>query len=325
MWHVVGVLEPEQRVYEALTLRRQATVADLAAELGTSRDRTSRILGRLVDHGLINRLPGRPARFAAVTPELAAATLIAAHESQLQQLRAHAQELAAAHRVRAGAYHPAELIEVIEGPVNVHNAFVRLQREARSQMRVFDKPPYTVEQPDGNPDEYQILDARHVRYRTLYDRAGLDQPGRMSEIWNGIRHGERARVASSLPMKMALSDDQLALIPVSPSGQGVNQDAYLVHPSSLLDALCELFEATWDRAVPLNQPATPDGDEPGMLTDRDRELLGLLAAGGTDEFIARTLDCSVRTVHRHVHRIMALVSADTRFQAGLEAGRRGWL
>lgn len=324
MWQVVGVLEPEQRVYEALTPRGQATLAELAAEIGISRDRASRILGRLVDRGMVTRLPGRPARFAAVMPDLAAATLIAAQESQLRQLRVHAQHLAAAHRARAGAHHPAELIEVLEGPANVRNAFGRLQREARHQIRVFDKPPYTAEQPEGNPDEYRLLGEGHVIYRTLYDRAGLAEPGRMSEIWNGIRHGEQARAANSLPMKMALCDDRLALIPVSTSGQDVNQNAYLVHPSSLLDALSELFEATWDHGVPLNHPTAVDDDEAG-LTERDRDLLGLLAAGSTDDSIARTFGWSARTVHRHVHRLMALVGADTRFQAGLQAARNGWL
>jgi DNA-binding CsgD family transcriptional regulator/DNA-binding MarR family transcriptional regulator len=325
MWQVVGILEPEQRIYEALTPRGQATVADLAAEVGVSRDRASRILGRLAHRGLVTRLPGRPARFAAVTPDLAAATLIAAQESQLQQLRVHAQQLAAAHRARAGAHHPAELIEVIEGALNVRNAFRRLQREARQQMRVFDKPPYTAPQPDGSADEYGLLREGRVRYRTLYDRAGLGEPGRMSEIWNGIRHGEQARATNSLPMKMALCDDRLALIPVSTSGQSVNQNAYLVHPSSLLDALSELFEATWDRAVPLNHPASPGSDRAGQLTERDRDLVGLLAAGSTDESIARTFGWSARTVHRHVHRLMSLVGAQTRFQAGLQAARQGWL
>jgi DNA-binding NarL/FixJ family response regulator len=33
----------------------------------------------------------------------------------------------------------------------------------------------------------------------------------------------------------------------------------------------------------------------------------------------------VRTVHRRVHQIMASVGAETRFQAGMEAVRRGWV
>jgi DNA-binding CsgD family transcriptional regulator/DNA-binding Lrp family transcriptional regulator len=324
VWGVVGILEAEERVYEALALRGQATIADLAEELGTTKSRVSRILSKLADRGLATHLPGQPARFAAVMPDIAASELIAAQESQLERLREYAHRLAAAHRARSGARHPAELVEVIEGAANVRKAFVRLQRDARNEMRVFDKPPYTAEQPDGNPDEYRLLDEGRARYRTLYERVGLTQPERMPEIWNGIQRGERARVVGSLPMKMALCDNQLALIPVSASGPSADQAAYLVHPSSLLDALSELFEAMWDKAVPLNRRPAPDQDGQ-ILTDRDRDLLGLLAAGTTDETIARTFGWSVRTVRRHIHRIMTLTGAETRFQAGMQASRRDWV
>lgn len=324
VWSVVGILEPEERVYEALTLRGQATIADLAADLAMTRGRVSRILTTLAARGLATHLPGRPARFSAVMPDIAASELIAAQESQLQRLREYAHQLAAANRVRSGARHPAELIEVIEGSANVRNVFMRLHRDARTQMRVFDKPPYTAEQPDGNPEEYRLLDAGRVRYRVVYERAGLTQPERMTEIWAGIQRGERARVAGSLPMKMALCDSRLALIPVSPAGTGAEQAAYLVHPSSLLDALSELFEALWAKAVPLNRRQAPERDDQ-ILTDRDMGLLGLLAAGTTDETIARTFGWSVRTVRRHVRRIMMLTGAETRFQAGMQASRRGWV
>lgn len=323
VWEVVGITEAEEHLYETLTLRGQATIADLVTELGINRGRASRILGKLATLGLVSQLPGRPARFTAAVPDMAASALIAAQESKLRRLRGHAQQLAATRRAKAGARHPAELIEVIEGVANVRQAFLRLQREARVQMRVFDKPPYTADQPEGNPEEYRILRHGQVRYRTLYDRAGLVLPERMAEIWNGIRHGERARVAGSLPMKMALCDGKIALIPVSASSGSAGQAAYLVHPSSLLDALSELFEALWEKAVPLNRRPADGGDE--LITDRDRDLLGLLASGATDETIARTFGWSVRTVRRHIHRICTLMGAGTRFQAGMEARRRGWV
>lgn len=321
MWEAVGVSELEARVYEMLVPHHQATSAMLAEDADLTRDQAARILAKLVDRGLVTRLPGRPARFAAVMPDLAASTLIASRERELRLLRSHAQQLADAHRRESAGGHPAELIEVIEGAPNVREAFVRLQRGAQREMRVFDKPPYTGEQPEGNPDEYQLLGDGRVRYRTLYERSALTIPGRMSEIWNGIRYGERARVTGELPMKMVLCDDRLALIPVSTSDCPADA-AYLVHPSSLLDALAGLFEAFWGRAVPLNQ-ASPEGDR--ELADEDLDLVGLLASGATDETIARTLGWSVRTVHRHVHRLMASAGADTRFQAGMQAVRRGWV
>ncbi|MGH3406727.1 MAG: helix-turn-helix transcriptional regulator [Streptosporangiaceae bacterium] len=325
VWAVVGIPEPDGQVYEALTLRGQASIAELAAELGIPRTRVSQSLSRLAARGLATHLHGRPVRFAAVMPDIAASELIATQESQLRRLREYAYHLAATRRASLGARDPAELLDVIEGAVDVHKAFVRLQREAQNEMRVFDKPPYTTEQwTEGNLEEYRLLGEGQVRYRTLYERAALAQPERMAEVWSGIRQGERARVARSLPMKMALCDNRLALIPVSMSSDNAGEASYLLRPSSLLDALSELFEAMWDKAVPLNQRPASD-DEELILTDRERDLLGLLAAGTTDETIARTFGWSVRTVRRHIHRIMTMTGAETRFQAGMEASRRGWL
>jgi len=341
MWRAVGVPEPDGLVYEALARRRQAALNDLLGDVALSRAQLRSALGRLVDGGLASRLPGRPARYAATSPDQVATFLIAEQERELLRLRRHADELAKDIRRHEGpGQHPAELVEVIEGAANLRATLVRLQREARVQIRGMDRPPYLDNPASGNTEETQQLADRGLTYRVIYDRSALAIPGRMAEIWRGIQSGERARVASNVPMKMLLCDDRFALIPVMAAGQ-LTDAAYLVHPSSLLDAVGGLFEALWERAVAINRSVggarngplgpTEGGsgptaeEQPDRLTDRDIELLGLLAGGATDERIARTLGWSVRTVHRHVHRIMAMVGAETRFQAGMEAVRRGWV
>lgn len=322
MWAAVGITGQEGQVYEALVRRRQAELATVVADVGLTRGSVARMLARLVDRGLVTRLPGRPLRYAAVAPDLIASSLIAEQERELSKLRAHAQRLAVEHSRRGPDAHPAELVEVIEGAANVRNTFVRLQREAREQIRGFDRPPYLDNPVGGNPEENRQIDDHGLVYRVLYHQDALAIPGRMADVWQGIQRGERARVSSHVPMKMVLCDDRLALIPVTSSGGGADA-AYLVHPSSMLDAFSELFEALWDRAVPINR-AGAEGDH-ARLSDGDAELVGLLAGGATDETIARTLGWSVRTVHRHVHRLMSEVGAETRFQAGMEAVRRNWV
>jgi DNA-binding CsgD family transcriptional regulator len=324
MWGSVGMPDPDGRAYETLILRGQATVADLAAELEMPSSRVWRILGRLTARGFATRLPGRPARFTAVSPDVVAQELIAAQESQLRRLREHAHELAAASSVRSDAVRTDGFIEVIEGAVNVGKVLAWLQRQAQHEIRVFAKPPYDGQRPYGGADQDRPLREGQVRYRTVHERAALTEPGRMAGVWDGIRRGERARVTGSLPMEMVLCDSRLALIPVRASSSNTGQAACLVHSSPLLDALSALFEAVWDKAVPLNQRAAP-GHEGQVLTDNDRDLLGLLTAGATDEAIARTFGWSVRTVRRHIHRLMTMTGTETRFQAGMEASRRGWV
>lgn len=323
MWESVGVTGPEGNAYEALVRRGQAEVSAIAADAGLPRGQAARILSRLVDHGLAARLPGRPLRYAAISPDLVVSSLIAERERSLLRLREHARQLAAEQASRNPCHHPAELVEVIEGDANVRNTFIRLQREAREQIRGLDRPPYLENPVGGNLEENRQIEDRGLTYRVIYDESALAIPGRMADIQRGIKRGERARVSSHVPMKMALCDDRLALIPVTTPGYRADA-AYLVHPSSMLDAFSELFEALWERAVPLNR-ASPQQAADADLSAEDAELIGLLASGVTDETIARTFGWSVRTVHRHVHRIMADVGAETRFQAGMQAVRRGWV
>jgi DNA-binding CsgD family transcriptional regulator/DNA-binding MarR family transcriptional regulator len=322
MWHAVGVSGHEGRVYETLARHRQATTADILADVGMSRAQLTRTLGALVDRGLATRLPGRPARYAAVPPEQVAAALIAERERDLLRLRAHANQLSEeVRRQDPTSHHPAEVIKVVEGAASLRATLIRLQREAQVQIRGFDRPPYLDNPVGGNQEETQQLTDRGLTYRVVYDQSALTIPGRMADIWQGIQRGEQARVYGHVPMKMVLCDDRLALIPVM-MGDRQADAAYLVHPSSLLDAFSELFEAVWDRAVAVNKVGQ---DRPDGLSSPDTDLIGLLASGATDESIARTLGLSVRTVHRRVHRIMSMVGAQTRFQAGMEAVRRGWV
>ena len=69
----------------------------------------------------------------------------------------------------------------------------------------------------------------------------------------------------------------------------------------------------------------PSLDRGEARPDLRRFLLQQLATGAQDEQIARTLGISLRTVRRRVSDVMTEVGADTRFQAGVEAARRGWI
>jgi DNA-binding NarL/FixJ family response regulator len=61
------------------------------------------------------------------------------------------------------------------------------------------------------------------------------------------------------------------------------------------------------------------------LSAEDETILTYLAAGLKDEVIARRLGIAPRTAQRRVARLMDLLGAETRFQAGLHATKMGWL
>ncbi len=64
---------------------------------------------------------------------------------------------------------------------------------------------------------------------------------------------------------------------------------------------------------------------PAGLTQREQEVLALLAEGMTDEQIAARLVISVRTVNHHVSAVLTKLDVTSRQAAGTEALRRGLL
>ncbi len=131
--------------------------------------------------------------------------------------------------------------------------------------------------------------------------------------------GEQIRLLPELPTRMFIIGATHAVLP-EPLGF-VDEPRSLIRQPGLVHALSLWFEALWERASPLPDQGAGRGEGPQLR----RFLLDQLAHGAKDEQIARTLGISLRTVRRRVAAIMAELGVDSRFQAGVEAARRGWL
>jgi DNA-binding NarL/FixJ family response regulator len=79
-------------------------------------------------------------------------------------------------------------------------------------------------------------------------------------------------------------------------------------------------QATWESTVDL---ASAMADAPPAVDAEGLAILRLLAAGRKDEAAARTLRMSPRTYRRRVAELMALLGAESRFQAGVRAKTLG--
>ncbi|MGB9593031.1 MAG: response regulator transcription factor, partial [Anaerolineae bacterium] len=71
-------------------------------------------------------------------------------------------------------------------------------------------------------------------------------------------------------------------------------------------------------------PASHDAALPEPLTDREMEVLRLVATGASNKEIARRLCISVRTVQVHLSNIYGKLGVRSRTEAALYAIRRGW-
>jgi DNA-binding CsgD family transcriptional regulator len=320
----VGLTDDQQSVYVALVEVASATVADL--RLRSPGSRVPDALCALERMGLISRLPGTPARYAAAPPDAALDLLIRGRERDLASARLASTELAARYRAARLAADPHQVVEVVTTRDATLRRWEQLQRSARHQVRSFDRPPYVSDPAAGNPIESELL-AAGVTYRCVYHADGFALPGRPESLRALIAAGEQVRVALSVPVKMFIADDTLGLLPLEVDGSA--ESCLVIHASSMLDTLIALFEQVWDRAVAIHPDGTlPAEALPGRSaepSDADRALLGLLAAGLTDAAIARQLGMHPRTVQHRVRDLLDRLGAATRFQAGLQAARRGWL
>ncbi|MFF5549413.1 helix-turn-helix domain-containing protein [Streptomyces olivaceoviridis] len=321
---VVGLGDEAQRVYTALIGLPHSTASEVASACGTSTSAAGRLLSGLVKAGLATRSTGRPPRFTATAPDVAVTELIKERERQLDTARALVRQLTDRHREALRIADPDIAVEVLRGRDDISAAVHRITAGARRQIRTFDRPPY-VDRPGSNLDDQRRRQRSGVTHRVLYDQGAVAWPGRLrDDILPSIRTGEQARVRPQLPIKLVIVDDAQAVLPFS-LAPGGHLAAYLVHRSPMLTALEALFEAEWDRGSPLQAPA-PTTAPPAASGHPDHlALVKLLAAGCTDAAIARAQGWSQRTTQRRIRHLMTELGATTRFQAAVQAARRGWL
>ncbi len=153
------------------------------------------------------------------------------------------------------------------------------------------------------------------RVRALYPADVLAADESLWHLRRWAERGEESRLLPEIRQPFVVFGDEAVIMPskwAEPSGRNL-----VVRTPVLVLAMREMFELLWSRAVPV-PPAGGEG-----VADERALILALLAAGAKDEAIARHLRLSLRTVRRRVAALMDQMGASTRFQAGIEAARRG--
>ncbi|MFI6095314.1 helix-turn-helix domain-containing protein [Lentzea sp. NPDC051213] len=305
----------ELAVYETLVDSYQLGVVELCLATDLSERAVRTALRSLTELGFVHQINGL---HTAMAPDVALTTYFLHREDELRRDRLLAGELQARYERAAGVRAPADLVEVVHGPEAISRRVDQVMRTARQEVRFVDKPPYATPPSALHPVEEELLN-RGIRFRGIYERRALELHDLRADLEMGLSLGEEARVVAVAPTKMILADAHLGLIPLH-STETALESAVIVHRSALLDSLGALFSRLWEDAVPLTLPGQPASNE---VSIGDARLLALLATGLPDRSIAKQLGLSYRTYQRRLHRLMAELGAQTRFQAGLRAAARG--
>ncbi len=306
----LGLSDDEERTYRALVGHPGSTYDDLRLALGAGTSRVRVILNALERKGLVSRVPGPLVRFFPTRPDAAIESMISVRQRELEAARVAALRLLDTYRAneRRG---PLDLVEVIGGREAVVRRFGQLQRQARSEVLCFTKPPFATRPSDAGES---VLD-RGVNVRCVYDVRALEIPDVARVMDSMIARGEQARTHPAVPMKLFLVDRRAALLPVHIEAGTAAESALIVHQSPLLDAVVMLFEFVWTQAVPLASTDSADAQAPSRdVRHSDDDLLRLLIAGLKEEAIARQLGVSVSTVRRRVRRLLNDWGVQTKMQ-----------
>ncbi|MGI5186250.1 BTAD domain-containing putative transcriptional regulator [Dactylosporangium sp. CA-152071] len=282
----------------------------------------------LLDAGVINITGSGDGRFArAVHPSIALRRLL---DRQHRKLAVMQRQLGTAWEQFAGMMSPTA--GLADSPIDDDN--VRVIRDypevARLASGLYRSPKRLLRATlngqfvDGAPTHGVLLPpadavAAGVEFRMIYDAIHVSDPWGAYSVEQSVLAGEQAKVRKHMPVKMMHVDDTVALVTIDATGMA---GALHIHSGPLLELLAEWFDLLWHDP---GSTVVGGGADDAGLTGAQRRVLRLLAAGLTDEAIAHRTGTAVRTVRRHVGAILKVLGADSRFQAGAAAAKRGWL
>jgi DNA-binding CsgD family transcriptional regulator len=318
----LGLTAEEERLYQQLLHLSGGSLADVATVLGTTSDRLAERIEGLLERDLVGFHDGRlrvlpvPALVARLIEEQAESVTLTS--ARLQELsRAIPFLVAASSRPASG-----EMDELggLDGELsaggNALALLTTLIEESRGDLLWWRPDAWSMPREAAISVVVGRAVASGRRSRAIYPLRALHEAPEVLRA--RAQQGEQVRVIDDMPTRMLVIRGTHALLP-EPLGFA-DEPRVLVRQAAIVGALTLLFEAYWNQATPL-----PDLDPGRPRTDLRSSLLRQLAAGAKDEQIARTLGLSLRTVRRRVAELLIELGVDTRFQAGVEAVRRGWL
>ncbi|MEV6758603.1 DNA-binding response regulator [Streptomyces sp. NPDC051214] len=155
--------------------------------------------------------------------------------------------------------------------------------------------------------------------RKLYTPAVLADEEQRLHLFAVAAAGGQVRIrAATLPHETIILDRRVMILAGRSGARG--REFTITSAPALVGGVHALMRATWDAGTPLADYLRRETE--GLDAD-SLAVLAALADGLTDAVGARRVGMSVRTYRRRVAELMTALEADSRFQAGVNASRRG--
>jgi DNA-binding CsgD family transcriptional regulator/sugar-specific transcriptional regulator TrmB len=320
----LGLSTAAEAVYRAMLSEPSWGVVELARHTQLPEPEVRAALDALIELALVRESTSDRGRLRPASPQVGLALLLARAKASVAQRQYEIETTQAAISALAAA-HSAELPREDMVRLDTLDA-VRARLEdlalmAREECVSFN--PGGAHKPDAmaaSKPLNQVALERGVAIRAVYQDSFRNDPQTLAYArWLADLGGE-TRTVPMILLQMIIIDRKLALLPLDPNDP--RHGAVEVSSPGVLTALCALFDYVWSTATPFGRSAAIDDHG---LDPSERELVRLLGDGHTDEAAARKLGLSVRTIQRMMADLTTRLGAESRFQAGANAVRQGWL
>lgn len=307
-----GVSPGAEDLYRVLLRSPGVLEADLPKMALRSEEEIAGFLVELDGVGLVRR--EADGQLTAMPPSQAIESLVS-RELQLLDGRIHElgeaksalSRYAADYRPRSDGTPLAEIVSWSD----TTDVLLGLVHQADGPIRTI----YLTLEPAWEERQKLLAEAFSVdkEFNVLVPIEYLNNERIITDLRSLIRPGVELRFVARTVTSLSVYGSMAASTLTNP--YDYHSDRLVMRTPALISIFNDYFSTLWRIAIPLNHQPDHDADR----------VLMLLAQGFKDEAIASQLNMSLRTVRRRIAELMESLGADSRFQAGVEAVRRGLL
>ena len=151
--------------------------------------------------------------------------------------------------------------------------------------------------------------------------SGLGLKGTASELASGLRLARSEAIASNRPVAFDLdvTDHLYRTYPDLPEGELAKVRASVVNSAALAEVAASLNMGDAVLSAAGHETTVPNVARPAGLTEREVDVLRLIARGRPNKEVARELGISAKTVGTHIEHVYAKAGVTTRAGATLFA------
>ncbi|GAA1971454.1 helix-turn-helix transcriptional regulator [Catenulispora subtropica] len=325
----LGLDAVAQAVYTAMLGDPEAGVDSLVSILGVEESQVRTALDQLAKLALLRQSREQPDRLVPVPPEVGLQLLIRRQEEELatrgwaiEQTRAAAERIVVERTERQAAEIGSGDTEHLTNLDAIQDRLDAMVAGAGTEvLSLIPGSAVPAETLEAAKTADAVILGRGVNCRIVYQDAIRNHPPTLAYGQWLTENGAQVRTTPVLAQRLLIVDRSAAALPLDPDDPWAGR-VHTTNPG-LVHQLITLFEQTWAAATPLAEPR-PMENATG-LTSMERALLQMLAAGSTDDAAAKRLGVSGRTVRRIMAELMERLDAESRFEAGIMAAKRGWL